>query len=165
MMPTQKLPEPVSRASARSCAAATGLLGVASGRRRCAGSRGTSAVEFALVVTPCLLLIFAIMNFATALYSLDFVGYSAQQAARYAIVHGSTSTSPASSTIITNYVDGLVLGVLNTNLLTVNTTWTPNNKPGSVVTVTVSYTFKPLTALVSSVNIALTRTAAMVISQ
>ena len=54
---------------------------------------------------------------------------------------------------------------MDTTLLTVNTTWTPNNKPGSVVTVTVGYTFKPLTSLVSKVNINLSQTAAMVISQ
>ena len=62
-------------------------------------------------------------------------------------------------------MDGLVVGVLNTNSLTVTTTWAPNNKPGSVVTVVVSYNFPPLTSLVSSVTIPLTRTAAMVISQ
>ena len=59
----------------------------------------------------------------------------------------------------------MVAGVLDTTLLTVSTTWLPNNKPGSVVTVTVDYTFKPLTGLVSKVNINLSQTAAMVISQ
>jgi hypothetical protein len=59
----------------------------------------------------------------------------------------------------------MVAGVMDTTQLTVNTSWTPNNKPGSVVTVTVGYTFKPLTSLVSSVNIPMSQTAAMVISQ
>jgi hypothetical protein len=59
----------------------------------------------------------------------------------------------------------MVAGAMDTSLLTVNTTWAPNNNPGSVVTVTVGYTFKPLTSLVSSVNIVLSQTAAMVISQ
>jgi hypothetical protein len=49
--------------------------------------------------------------------------------------------------------------------MTVTTTWSPNNKPGSVVTVQVSYNFPPLTSLVSSVTIPLSRTAAMVITQ
>jgi hypothetical protein len=47
----------------------------------------------------------------------------------------------------------------------VTTTWSPDNKPGSVVTVSVSYNFPPLTSLVSSVTIPLSRTAAMVITQ
>lgn len=121
--------------------------------------------EFALVLTPCLMLFFGIINFALALYCYDFVCYSAQQAVRYATVHGSTATAPVSAGGVQAYVDGLVVGVLNTNSLTVNTTWAPNNKPGSVVTVVVSYKFPPLTSLVSSVTVPLTRTAAMVISQ
>jgi len=121
--------------------------------------------EFALVLTPCLALFFGIINFALALYCYDFVCYSAQQAVRYATVHGSTATTIATSSSMTTYVDGLVVGVLSTNAMTVTTTWSPNNKPGSVVTVQVSYNFPPLTSLVSSVTIPLTRTAAMVITQ
>jgi Flp pilus assembly protein TadG len=121
--------------------------------------------EFALVLTPCLILFFGIINFALALYCYDFVCYSAQQAARYATVRGSTAAQPVSAAGVQTYVDSLVVGVLNTNSLTVTTTWAPNNKPGSVVTVVVSYNFPPLTALVSSVTVPLTRTAAMVISQ
>jgi len=121
--------------------------------------------EFALVLTPCLTLFFGVINFALALYCYDFVCYSAQQAVRYATVHGSTATTVASSSSMTSYVDGLVVGVLKTSAMTVTTTWAPNNQPGSVVTVAVTYNFPPLTSLVSSVTIPLTRTAAMVITQ
>jgi Flp pilus assembly protein TadG len=121
--------------------------------------------EFALVLTPCLALFFGVINFALALYSYDFVCYSAQQAVRYATVHGSTATTVVSKTDVHNYVNTLVVGVLNTSSMTVHTTWAPDNKPGSVVTVVVSYNFPPLTSLVSSVTIPLTRTAAMVITQ
>jgi Flp pilus assembly protein TadG len=138
-------------------------------RRLCAAARrshpGQAMAEFALVATPCLMLFFGVINFALALYSYDFVCYSAQQAVRYATVHGSTATTVVSSTDVHNYVNTLVVGVLNTNSMTVNTTWAPNNKPGSIVTVVVSYNFPPLTNLVSSVTIPLTRTAAMVITQ
>jgi Flp pilus assembly protein TadG len=121
--------------------------------------------EFALVLTPCLMLLFAIMNFALALYSYDWVCYSAEQAVRYASVNGTTAPHTATTTDVQNFVNGLDVGALNSSLLTVTTTWAPNEKPGSVVTVVVSYNFPPLTSLVSSVNIPLTRTAAMVISQ
>jgi Flp pilus assembly protein TadG len=121
--------------------------------------------EFGLIAIPCLTLFFGIMNFSLALYDYDFVGYSAQQAARYAIVRGSTATTVATAASIKTYVTGMVDGVMDTTLLTVNTTWSPNNNPGGVVTVTVGYTFKPLTSLVSNVNITLSQTAAMVISQ
>lgn len=121
--------------------------------------------EFALVLTACLTLFFGIINFALALYCYDFVCYSAQQAVRYAAVHGSTAPTTVSSNQVQTYVNGLVVGVLKTGSMTVTTTWMPDNKPGSVVKVVVSYNFPPLTSLVSSVTIPLTRTAAMVISQ
>ena len=138
-------------------------------RQLCAAAKRShpaqAMAEFALVLTPCLTLFFGIINFALALYCYDFVCYSAQQGVRYATVHGSTATTVVSSTDVRNYVNALVVGVLKTSALTVTTTWAPNNKPGSVVTVVVSYNFPPLTNLVSSVTIPLTRTAAMVITQ
>ena len=121
--------------------------------------------EFALVLTPCLTLFFGIINFALALYCYDFVCYSAQQAVRYAAVHGSTATTPATASSMTTYVNALVVGVLKTNALTTTTTWSPNNTPGGVVTVVITYNYPPLTSLVSSVTIPLTRTASMVITQ
>ena len=117
------------------------------------------------MLTPCLTLIFGVINFAMALYCYDFVCYSAQQAARYATVHGATGSPVAAASDVKSYVNTLVAGVLNTSNVNVATTWAPNNKPGSVVTVTVSYNYPPLTSLVSSVTIPLTRTAAMVITQ
>jgi Flp pilus assembly protein TadG len=127
--------------------------------------RGQAAAEFALVLTPCLMLFFGIINFAMALYCYDFVCYSAQQAVRYATVHGSTAVTPVSAAGLQSYVNTLVVGVLNTSSLTVTSNWAPDNKPGGVVTVIVSYNYPPLTSLVSSVTIPLTRTAAMVITQ
>ena len=121
--------------------------------------------EFALVLTPCLTLLFGIINFALALYCYDFVCYSAQQAVRYATVHGSTATTPATASSMTTYVNALVVGVLKTSALTTTTTWSPNNTPGGVVTVVVTYNYPPLTSLVSSITIPLTRTASMVITQ
>ncbi len=121
--------------------------------------------EFALVLTPCLTLFFGIINFALALYCYDFVCYSAQQAVRYATVHGSSAPTVATAASMQTYVDGLIAGVLKTSAMTVTTTWSPNNNPGGVVTVVVTYNYPPLTSLVSSVTIPLTRTSAMVITQ
>jgi hypothetical protein len=62
-------------------------------------------------------------------------------------------------------VKGLVAGILDKEALTVTTTWLPDKKPGSRVTVVVTYTYKPLTKMFPAANLSLTRTAAMVISQ
>jgi Flp pilus assembly protein TadG len=133
--------------------------------RNCGWHRGTAMAEFARVLLPCMAIFVGIINFSLALYSYDWVCYSAQQAARYATIHGTTATHTATTSDVTTYVNGLVVGALDTNSLSVTTTWAPDKKPGSVVTVVVGYTFKPLTAVVSSVNIPLSRTAAMVITQ
>ena len=127
--------------------------------------RGQSTAEFALVVAPMLLLFFAIINFAFALYAYEFVSDGAQQAVRYAVVHGTTATQTASTADIQNYVKGLVAGILDKNALTVTTTWLPDKKPGSLVTVVVTYNYKPLTKMFPAADLSLTRTAAMVISQ
>ena len=133
--------------------------------RRTGAKRGTAMAEFGLVAIPCLTLFFAIMSFAMALYCYDFLGYSARQATRYAMLHGATATTVVSASDVQTYVKGLIVGVLDPTLLTVTTTWSPNNQKGSVVTVTIGYTYKPLTSLVSNVNINLSKTSAMVISQ
>ncbi len=112
-----------------------------------------------------LMLFFAIINFAFVLYAYEFVSDSAQQAVRYAVVHGTTATQTASTTDIQDYVKGLVAGILDKNALTVTTTWLPDKKPGSLVTVVVAYNYKPLTKMFPAANLSLTRTAAMVISQ
>jgi len=138
--------------------------GMSRAAKRSSG-RGQAMAEFALVLTPCLALFFGIINFALALYCYDFVCYSAQQGVRYATVHGSTATTVVTAAGVQTYVNALVVGVLKTSSMTVTTTWSPNNKPGSVVTVAVSCNFPPLTSIVSSVTIPLTRTAAMVITQ
>jgi len=121
--------------------------------------------EFALILVPCLTIFFAVMNFALALYCYGFVGYSAHQAARYAMVHGATAPQTVTATDVRNYVKGLITGAIDTSQLSVNTSWSPNNQPGSTVSVTVAYTYKPLTSLVSALNINLSQTSAMVISQ
>lgn len=126
---------------------------------------GTSMAEFSLILIPCLTIFFAVMNFALALYCYGFVSYSAHQAARYAMVHGATAVKVATTTDVQNYVKGLITGAIDTSRLTVNASWSPNNQPGSTVTVTVGYTYKPLSNLVSSTNLSFSQTSAMVISQ
>ena len=140
---------------------------VAAPRSRLANKfhRGSTLVEFAATCLVFLTLMFSIIDFSIALYTYDFVGYAAQEAVRYAIVRGAKSGQPATATDVTNYVKSFVLGTLNTKVLTVNTTWAPDNNPGSVVSVVVSYSYAPLTRFIPATTIPLTRTAAMVISQ
>ncbi len=124
-------------------------------RRR---QHGQSMVEFAMVLLVALTLIFGIIQFSLALYAYSFVSYGARCGARYAMVRGSKSSSPASSSTIQSYVNGLAFP-LDTGSLSVTTTWNPNNNPGSTVTVTVSYVFRPLGAFLGTSNITMSSTA------
>ena len=69
--------------------------------------------------------------------------FACRQAARYAIVHGSSSSNPCTSTTIKNIVLQNVLMASSSNV-TVTTAWAPNNNPGSTVTVTVAVQYKAI---------------------
>lgn len=135
------------------------IMRESSGRAR--KIRGTALAEFGMAVTVFLMLTVGISEFARALYDYDFVCYAARAATRYAMVNGSTRTSPATAATVASLVGGMAEGVGATTSssscsgspppgsLCTNTTWTPNNKPGSTVQVTVTYYFNPFEKLVS----------------
>jgi Flp pilus assembly protein TadG len=132
-------------------------------RRMRRWSRGQNMVEFAAVALPMCFLIFGIIALGMAVYSYSFVCDGAREGVRYAIVHGSASLSPASASDIQTYVQNEAHG-LNTSYLNVSTKWKPDNKPGSVVSVQVTYNFQPLFPM-SAVAVPLSSTAQMVISR
>ena len=130
--------------------------------------RGQSGAEFGKIVLYFMIFIFGTMQGVGVLNAYNFVTYAARDAARYAMVHGATSPSPASSDDIKNFVIAEAQGIdTSPSKLTVTTTWTPaNNKnPGSVVNVTVAYNFAPLARIASTVTWPLSSTSKMVISQ
>lgn len=125
-------------------------------RRR--AERGSALVELALCFLVFLLLSFGTLDFAWAVYAYNSCSYLAQDAARWSSVNGSLSPTPATAASVTSYVQNEAVG-LTSSLLTVNTTWTPNNTPGSVVQVTVGYTLVPLIGLAMKQNIPISSTA------
>jgi len=131
-------------------------------RRRKAGFSGQTYAEFAMIVLPAITLIFGIISFGMPIDTWSFLSNAARDAVRYAIVHGSKSSSPATTTDIQNYVRNEAHG-LTPSAITVSTSWNPNNNPGSTVKVQVSYTFRPFYPF-NSVSLPLTSSAQMVIS-
>jgi len=59
--------------------------------------RGQTYAEFIMVVLPTISLIFGVFSFGMIIYTYNFLSNSARDAVRYAIVHGSKSTSPATA--------------------------------------------------------------------
>ena len=121
-------------------------------------------VESALVTTSFLFLLIGITDFGRMGFALNSVTYAAHRAARFASTNGSASGHAASSADITANVQSNV-AALDTAQLSVTTTWTPDNHPGSNVKVVVSYNFKPLLIPISSSTLALKSTASEIIVQ
>ena len=116
-----------------------------------------------MVLLVTMTLIFGIIQASLALYAYSFVSYAARIGARYAMVRGSRSSSPATNSSVQTYVQGLAVG-LNTSSLTVTTSWNPNNNPGSTVTVNVSYVFAPMVPLVWNSNLTMASSAQAMIT-
>ena len=131
-------------------------------RRR--SQAGNTMVETALVITCYLMIVFGIIEFSQATFAWNFVSYAARNATRYASVHGATSQTIATAQSVTNVVLAQAVA-LNTSNLTVSTTWTPNNQPGSTVQVKVSYLYKPLLVVVFPSVQTFSSTSQMVILQ
>jgi Flp pilus assembly protein TadG len=126
-------------------------------------------VEFAAAFTVLFMFLFAIMDLSRALYSYHFIADAAREGTRYAMVRGATCTSyttacPASASDVQTYVKNVPAGI-NPSSLSVTTTWTPNNSPGSVVQVQVQYSFQPIFPLIPKGALVMTSSSQMVISQ
>jgi Flp pilus assembly protein TadG len=115
-----------------------------------------------MVVLPTIGLIFGIVSLAMTVYTYSFLSNAARDAVRYAIVHGSKSTSPATSDVIQTFVRNEAKG-LKASAIGVSTSWSPNNNPGSTVNVQVSYSYQPFYPF-NSVTLPLSSSAQMVIS-
>ncbi|MGA7409856.1 MAG: TadE family protein [Bryobacteraceae bacterium] len=143
------------------------------GSRRCtarpAGNRttseqGSALVEGAFVLTIVLLLVFGMIQFSYVVFGYNTIVYAARAGTRYAAVHGSSSPSPCSAAAVQTQVLNQLPGV-PASAVTVTTTWTPDNKPGSTVRVTVSANFSPMASLVMKQGVTLSSSSQMIILQ
>ncbi len=127
---------------------------VAETRRR--RQSGSALVELSLCLMGFILLTLGAMDFCWGVYAYNFCSYAAQDAARWASVHGSLSASPASITDVQNYVKAEAVA-LNSSNLTITPCWSGDcavgapqsgeNSPGQTVSVSVQYQIQPLTGL------------------
>lgn len=112
-----------------------------------ADRRGVVAVEFALIIPIFLLMTYGFMELGRALFIQNSLGHAVYEAQRFAIVHGASSSAPADANAIATVILDKA-GVLDGDLLTVNVTFAPDNKPGSIVTIEAIYAFDYMTGLV-----------------
>ncbi len=126
--------------------------------------RGGALAEMAIVLPIMLLFVVGVFEFGRVLYASHTIDHAAREAVRYAIVHGSMSDDIATDKDIEAVVEAKA-DTLDLDKIEVNTTFEPNNAPGSVVTVVVTYDFEPLTQLVDIGPVTLARQAGMIILQ
>ena len=116
--------------------------------------RGSTAVEFALIAVMFVILLMSIVEIARLMLVFNSVANAARAGARYAIVHGVDRTGsgvygpsgPGSTTQVETVVQNFAkAGLLTTSNLTITVTYpNGNNKAGSPVRVTVTYSYDAL---------------------
>lgn len=145
------------------------------------GEHGSSLVEDALALGILLTLLFGVIQVSLALNSYLTVSQAAREAARYAMVRGSscsgfTSACPATAANVQTYIQGYGFPGLAGTSITVTTTWpttggactpstTPCNNPGNLVRVNVSYPFSLRVPYIATSALTLQSTSQVVISR
>ncbi len=124
--------------------------------RKCgirSGEAGQSLVEFAVASVIFLLTIFGIVGFGLAVWQYNMVADLAQEGARWASVHGSTSTSPQTAANVLTYVQ-IRAGGLNVTNCTARSTSNPGLLgPGAPVTVCVQLQSSAVTVFLPSTTL------------
>ena len=98
---------------------------------------GSSLVEFALVAPVFFVVVFAIIELGLAVWAKNSVAADVREGARYAAVRGTTSGRTATPESVATYIKKR--SSLDTAAVRVYTTWSPNKRPGSIVTVSVAH--------------------------
>ncbi len=127
--------------------------------------QGASLLEFGLVVLVFYTFVFGVMDFGRALYNYHFVSHAAREATRYAIVHGAASPAPATAADIAAFIQGITPSSIDPHAITVSTTWSPNNEPGSDVRIQVQDNFHFIMPMLLTTQMTMTSASQMVISQ
>jgi len=140
-------------------------MGMRSGLRRglCGGGqRGSSLLEYTVVLTVMLAMLFGVIDFGRALYAYHFVSDAAREGTRYAMVRGSTCNQGCIQTYLENVPAGI-----DATQLSVTPSW-PNggcNTAGCPVRVQVSYNFNFLLPFLPKSTLVMQSSSQMVISQ
>ena len=146
-------------------------------RSRCGfNEKGQSIPELALVITAFFLFLFGIFEFGIIAYTYHFVSNEAQEAARWAMVHGSESPTPATAQDVADYVKnpGRLPSAIDPAKMTVTAEWpgdvsiascpANSNEPGCPVKITIQYDYDYILPFMPSNGLAMSRSSQMVIS-
>jgi len=128
------------------------LLGKAGIRRFRRANDGAVAVEFALVIVPFLVMVFGIFETGQVLWASSQIDFNVDRVVREAAVDSSITAGQIETRITSSLTD------LNADRLAVNVT--RNNGSPDVVTVSVTYTYMPVTPFIFGDGVVLSHTTA-----
>jgi Flp pilus assembly protein TadG len=112
--------------------------------------RGALIVEFGLIVPILFLLVFGIVDFGRAYFTMNNLAAAVREGARYGAVLEKPETAPWPDSIKQHVVNfsytfgGAQLGTPNVSVVV---------DPGNTVTVTAKYTFRTITPLVNLIGL------------
>ena len=109
--------------------------------------KGNVVFEFAVVFPLFGLVLLGLVDVSRVMLTYHTLTHASEVAARYASVRSGTSTSPATTDMITDRVLESSVG-LEESKVDVTATWSPSNSRGSTVRVEVAYAFTPVTPVV-----------------
>ncbi len=124
--------------------------------------RGTNLVEFAIIATAFLLLVFGTIDLGRAVFQYNMLASSAREGARVAIIQSNTNTQ------VTNRAVASSANLLAAGDVTISGTRTCAAQPCGTVTVAVRRTFTPVTPLIAGIvgsSLTLTASSTMVVER
>ena len=125
--------------------------------------RGSVLVEFVFsFLLFFLVTLVGIMDLGQGIWAHNVLAHASHEAARFAIVRGADSLSPATESDITTFLRSRAT-FLDSDSVNVSVTWDPDTSPGSTVEIQASYTFQPLVSMFVP-DIPLSSTAQMVMT-
>lgn len=127
------------------------------------GECGASSVEVAVILPVLLLATVGIIDFARIVSARNMLSNAAREATRYASVRSVESEDPVTVEMVAARVLERI-GPLDPELLTINTTWSPQNAPGATVEVDLVYDFHPIAPLMPVDLLQLNSASQMIIS-
>lgn len=134
------------------------------GRRALLCRRGSAAVSFSLTLPVLLMMIGGVIEISRLMYTDSTLKFAVQEAARAAIVRGGASTNPITVDGIGTIVRSTSVS-LDPDLIAVDVAYSPDNRPGSTVTVQASYRFDFIVPLLEGIGgIELRQTASMAVA-
>jgi Flp pilus assembly protein TadG len=127
---------------------------------------GQTMVEFAMVASVFLLLMFGVMQMALTVYNYNIVCSAAREAVRYAMVHSPNSSNPATSAQIQQVAINSAVS-LNSSNLSISVSWPADaNLPFQKdAQVKVSYVYQLQIPFMTPVSLTLASTSQMLVSQ